>query len=111
MAFDVLNKGNLLTLHHLLPTVPSTQLSMGSPIMLGNNPAQPQARMFEMHEVGHAKPPWMTPQRGTGTAISKIKVYFLHHAAGGILQLVLPVKTCYLIAFAAAAAAAGSVSK
>lgn len=40
-------------------------------------------------------------------AISKIKVYFLHHAAGGILQLILTEKTCYLIAFAAA----GSDSK
>jgi len=51
--------------------------------------------------VGDAKPRWMPPRRGTGTAISKIKVYFLHHAAGGILQLILPEKTCYLIAFAA----------
>lgn len=32
------------------------------------------------------------PQWGTGTAISKIKVYFLHHAAGGILQLISPEK-------------------
>lgn len=45
------------------------------------------------------------PQPGAGTgvlAISKAEVYFLQHAAGGILQLILPEKTCYLIAFAAA---------